>query len=105
VAFVGYTDPDSPGFALRNAKAGQKLKLAPDLPAVEVNARIASFDLSAHSSREHLAAYAEALRPKKIILVHGDEAAQAWFQERWAQTLAGVSEIIIPSGHQPIELW
>lgn len=105
VAFVGYTDPDSPGYALRNAKPGQKLKLAPDLPAVEVRSRIESFDLSAHSSREHLAAYAERLRPGKIILVHGDESAQAWFQERWAKTLGSASEIIIPNGHEPLKLW
>jgi Cft2 family RNA processing exonuclease len=105
VAFVGYTDPDSPGYALRNASQGQKVKFAPDLPAVEVQARIESFDLSAHACREDLAAFAERLRPGKIILVHGDEAAQAYFQERWAQSLAGVSEVIIPQGHQPVKLW
>lgn len=104
VAFVGYTDPESPGYKLRTAKEGEKIKLSPDLPAVPVNARIESFDLSAHATREQLADYAEKVAPKKLVLVHGEVESQAWFIERFTQTLPG-TEIILPDTHQPIQLW
>lgn len=105
VAFVGYTDPLTPGFRLRNAKPGEKIKLSPDLPAVELRARIESFDLSAHSTREHIAEYVEKVKPKKLLMVHGEEPSQAWFSARFAETLGNNTEIIRPETHAPIDLW
>ncbi len=104
VAFVGYTDPESPGYRLRVAKEGEKIKLAPDQPTVEVHARIESFDLSAHATREQIAEYVEKVRPKKLLLVHGEEPSQQWFMARFAQTLSG-TEIIRPEPHMPVDLW
>jgi Cft2 family RNA processing exonuclease len=104
VAFVGYTDPLSPGYKLRHAKAGEKIKLSPDLPAVEANARIESFDLSAHATREQIAEYVEKVRPKKLLMVHGEVESQAWFQARFAESLTG-TEVILPGLHEPVELW
>ncbi len=104
VAFVGYTDPESPGFRLRHARAGEKIKLSPDLPAVEANARIESFDLSAHATREQIAEYVEKVRPKKLLMVHGEAESQAWFQARFAESLND-TEIIIPGLHEPVNLW
>lgn len=105
VAFVGYTDPESPGFRLRHAKAGEKIKLSPDSPAVEANARIESYDLSAHATREQIADYVEKVRPKKLILVHGETDSQDWFRARFTQSLNGGTEIIQPNLHEPITLW
>lgn len=104
IAFVGYTDPESPGYKIRTAKPGDMIKLAKDLPAVPLRARVESFDLSAHATREQIAEYAEKVRPKKLILVHGEEAAQQWFLRRFAETLAG-TEVIRPDVHQPVDLW
>ncbi len=104
ICFVGYTDPDSPGYKIRNAKEGDMIKLARDLPAVPLRARVESFDLSAHSSREQIAEYVEKVRPKKLVLVHGEEPAQMWFTRRFAETIPE-TEIIRPEMHQPIELW
>lgn len=104
VAFVGYTDPESPGYRLRHAKPGEKIKLSPDLPAVEAHARIESYDLSAHATREQLAEYAEAVRPHKLLLVHGEEDSQAWFKARFQESLPH-TELIQPPLHQPIDLW
>jgi Cft2 family RNA processing exonuclease len=105
VAFVGYTDPESPGFRLRHARAGEKIKLSPDSPAVEANARIESYDLSAHATREQIADYVEKVRPKKLILVHGETDSQDWFRARFTQSLNGGTEIIQPNLHEPITLW
>lgn len=104
VAFVGYTDPDSPGYKIRNAKEGDMIKLARDLPAIPLRARVESFDLSAHSTREQIADYVEKVRPKKLVLVHGEEPAQMWFTRRFNETIPQ-TEIIRPDVHQPIDLW
>ncbi len=104
VAFVGYTDPLSPGYKLRMAKPGEMVKLSKDLPAAELKARIESYDLSAHSTRESIAEYVEKVRPKKLLMVHGEEPSQAWFSARFAETLSG-TEIIRPDTHSPIDLW
>jgi Cft2 family RNA processing exonuclease len=104
IAFVGYTDPDSPGYKVRHAKSGEKIKLAENLPPVETHARIESFDLSAHATREQIAEYVEKVKPKKLLLVHGEVESQAWFTARFAETLSG-TEIILPDTHKPIDLW
>ncbi len=104
VAFVGYTDPESPGYKVRHAKSGEKIKLAANLPPVEANARIESFDLSAHATREQIADYVEKVKPKKLLLVHGEVESQAWFTTRFTETLSS-TEIILPDTHQPIDLW
>jgi Cft2 family RNA processing exonuclease len=104
LCFVGYTDPESPGYKIRNAKEGDMIKLARDLPAVPLRARVESFDLSAHATREQIADYAEKVKPKKMLLVHGEESAQQWFMRRFAETLPE-TELIRPDVHQPIDLW
>lgn len=104
VAFVGYTDPESPGYKIRNAKEGDMIKLARDLPPVQLRARVESFDLSAHATREQIADYAEKVKPKKMLLVHGEESAQQWFMRRFTETLPQ-TELIRPDVHQPIDLW
>jgi Cft2 family RNA processing exonuclease len=105
VAFVGYTDTETPGYRLRHAKPGEKIQLAPNLPAVPVHARIESFDLSAHASREAIAEYVEKVRPKKLLMVHGEPQAQAWFSTRFTETLGRDTQIIRPEPHAPIDLW
>jgi Cft2 family RNA processing exonuclease len=65
---------------------------------------VESFDLSAHATREQIADYVEKVRPKKLLLVHGDEPAQMWFTNRFRETIPD-TEIIRPDVHQPVDLW
>ena len=104
ICFVGYTDPDSPGYKIRTSKAGDMIKLARDLPAVPLRARIETFDLSAHATREQIADYVEKVRPKKLLLVHGEEPSQMWFVNRFKDSIPD-TEIIRPQMHMPIDLW
>lgn len=104
ICFVGYCDPESPGGKIRSAKPGEMVKLDPKLPAVPLKCRVETFDFSAHSTREGLCAFAEKVRPKKLLLVHGDEPAQLWFENRFRETIPGC-EIIRPSLHEAVELW
>jgi predicted metal-dependent RNase len=104
VVFVGYTDHESPGYKLRHAQPGSSIKLAKDLPPVQVNARIESFDFSAHATRETLLDYALKVKPKKVLLVHGDEPAQLWFTAQINAALPQ-TEVIRPEPNAWVDLW
>ncbi len=104
ICFVGYTDPESPGGKVRVAKAGDKVKLDSKLPAVELKCRVESFDFSAHATRESICDYVEKVKPQKVILVHGDEPAQVWFENRFRETLAGTT-VLRPQIHDAVDLW
>lgn len=104
VAFVGYTDPESPGYALRTCKPGQSITLDKRMPPVQVNARVETFDFSAHSTRETLLDYVRKVRPKKLLLVHGDEPAQLWFERQVNEQMPDI-QVLRPEPGQTIDLW
>ena len=93
--FVGYSDPESPAGRIRSGATGDEIVLDPTQPPVQLRCHIETFNFSAHANRESLLAYAIALRPKKIILVHADRPALEWFQLKLYREL-GETEVIIP---------
>lgn len=101
--FVGYSDPESPAGKLRASKPGEKVLLDPALPPVELRCRVENFTFSAHASRESLQAYAVRLRPKKIVLIHGDPPAIGWFRTELSRLLPE-SEIVVPEPGIPLPL-
>jgi predicted metal-dependent RNase len=104
VAFVGYTDPATPGYRLRNAKVGDKIKLDEGKPEVEVRCRVESFDFSAHSAREDIVEYVKRVNPGKILMVHGDPSAQDWFRGALSAALPQ-SEVLSPEPGETLTLW
>lgn len=104
ICFVGYCDPDSPGGKIRSAQPDEKIKLDKHLPPMPLRCRVETFDFSAHADRDSLCGYAEKVRPKKIILVHGDEPAQQWFENRFRGTLPQ-TEVLRPQPHEEVVLW
>ena len=101
--FVGYADPESPAGRIRAAKPGDVVQLSPEYPPQPLNCQVEQFNFSAHASRESIRAYVNKLRPKKIILVHGDTPAIEWFRATLAADLPG-SEILTPTPGVPLEL-
>lgn len=93
--FVGYSDPESPAGRIRAAKLGDDIVLDAKMPPIKLRCHIEEFNFSAHASRESLLNYAVALRPKKIVLVHGDRPAVDWFQLKLYRELPD-TEVIIP---------
>lgn len=93
--FVGYSDPESPAGRIRAAEPGAAIQLEPGQPPIKLQCRIKEFAFSAHAGRESLLNYAVALRPKKILLVHGDRPAIEWFQLRLYRELPE-TDVIIP---------
>ena len=88
MALLGYQDEGAPGGLLR--------KLARDRPPytvtlydeeaepfdVKVAAQVASIGLSAHADQDGLVRYAAAIRPRRTVLVHGDDDARSALRDR-----------------------
>ena len=98
IFFVGYTAPDMPGFQVRTAQRGQFLQLGPASPEVQVQCRIERFQFSAHSHRKHLLNVVDKLKPKRVILVHGERGASGWLREMIKQNFPKTDVTIAEQG-------
>ena len=78
ILITGYQDEESPGRALlglaEQTAGPRELKL--DGHAVEFSCSVATYGLSAHADRMQMTALLDALRPRTVVLVHGDRAAK-----------------------------
>ncbi len=103
IYFVGYSDPDSPAGRLRALGPGDDFKLNELTPAQPVRCAMDQFSFSGHGTRESIRAYINRLKPKTVILVHGDVPAVRWFQESLQADLPG-TRIISPTPAERYEL-
>lgn len=101
--FVGYADPSSPAGRIRNADPGGSVRLTASGDSVPFRCHRESFTFSAHARRENLLAYALRVKPKKILLVHGDAPAVGWFQRELRAVLPD-TEVIVPVPGESIPL-
>lgn len=81
ICFVGYTDPRTPGYVVSNAKKGERVRFGSMKRDVPVRCTIERFRFSAHARREELLEIVTRLKPKHVMLTHGDEQAMAAFGE------------------------
>ncbi len=79
IFFVGYTDPSTPGGRLRASQRGEKFHFSGASGEVVRNCAIHEFDLTAHAFREDLLEFVGQVRPRTVVLGHGDAPARAWF--------------------------
>jgi len=89
MALLGYQDEGAPGGVLKKLvgqdrppypvtlhdQAGSPLE-------VTVETKVKPIGMSAHADQDGLVAYAAAVRPKRIVLVHGDDDARSALRER-----------------------
>ncbi|HZJ16357.1 MAG TPA: MBL fold metallo-hydrolase [Chthoniobacteraceae bacterium] len=101
--FVGYADAESPAGRIRAAQPGELVQLSPEYAPQPLNCAIERFHFSGHATRESLRTYVNKVRPKKVVLVHGDPGSVEWFRESLAADLPA-SEIIAPLPGAPIAL-
>jgi Cft2 family RNA processing exonuclease len=101
--FVGYADPDSPAGKILSASHGGEVRLSGDLGPQLLKCTVEKFNLSGHASRESIRAYVNRVRPRKVVLVHGDVPAVEWFRSTLSQDLPD-SQILVPPPGEPIEL-
>ena len=103
IFFIGYADPESPAGKLRGSKTGDLISLAEAHPAEPIRCEVDAFTFSAHASRETIVAYIKRVKPKKLILVHGDPAAIGWFTGAIRGEVPEI-EIVLPIPGLPLEL-
>src|SRR5437764_14381713 len=89
---TGYQDEESPGRRLLDLAEQKKSTLEIGGQQVQVLCHVAKYNLSAHADGGELAAYATALKPKRVALVHGDEEARAALRKRLAEL-----DVLLPS--------
>ncbi|MCP4645740.1 MAG: MBL fold metallo-hydrolase [bacterium] len=82
IFFVGYLDPETPGYKLLHANIGDTMRFERNgaEQAILLKNR-QSFALSAHATREDLCGFVDRIQPKNVVFVHGDADAVAWMQE------------------------
>jgi predicted metal-dependent RNase len=101
--FVGYSDPDSVAGKLLRAAPGDTVQVSPEFPEQKLECKVERFNFSGHATRESIRAYVNKVRPKQVILVHGDVPAIEWFRETLSADLPE-SEILAPTPGEPIAL-
>jgi Cft2 family RNA processing exonuclease/dsRNA-specific ribonuclease len=77
VLLTGYQDEESPGRALLDlagAEGPKELRLGQ--ATLPVACRFGTYGLSAHADRMQMVSFIEALEPRTVVLVHGDESAK-----------------------------
>jgi Cft2 family RNA processing exonuclease len=81
IFLVGYTDPDTPGGRLRQARPGETFLFSPGGGQVTKNCEMEEFDLTAHANREELLEFVGQVNPRAVLLGHGDAVSRAWFED------------------------
>jgi Cft2 family RNA processing exonuclease len=82
IFFCGYIDPDTLGYRVFHAQVGDRIPFSPEEDPVEVkNSHIRRFYLSSHADRHQLLQVARTLRPRIIVLVHGEKDGMDSLQE------------------------
>ena len=101
--FVGYAAEGTPARRILDAATGDLVSLDEDTHHVELNCDVAKFDFSGHATREDLLKYVGDLRPRRVLLVHGDDEAMAWMHARVRENYPEI-EVAIPEPEQRLEL-
>ena len=91
ILITGYQDEESPGKRLLALAEKKENTLMLGGTHVEVRCQVAKYSLSAHADGAELAAYAAALKPDKVALVHGDPEARAALKGLLANT-----DVVLP---------
>lgn len=92
--FVGYADPATPAGGIKAASSGDIIRLDGS-HKLQLNCVVEEFDFSGHARREELVQFAVKARPRKLLLVHGDPPATAWFERELSRLLPD-TEIMVP---------
>lgn len=80
IAFVGYVDEASPGYALLHAE--EKKDFLFGGKKARRSCRVEQFRFSAHADRDSLFDFITDVKPKHLFLVHGTPEAAAWIGKK-----------------------
>ena len=91
ILITGYQDEEAPGKRLLDLAEQKNSTLDLDGTTVAVRCHVAKYSLSAHADGGELAAYAAALKPRTVALVHGDAEARVALRRLLTET-----EVLLP---------
>lgn len=92
ILITGYQDEEAPGRRLLDLAERKNSTLDLNGTTIAVRCHVAKYSLSAHADGGELAAYAAALKPRKVALVHGDEEAREALRRLLVET-----EVLLPA--------
>jgi Cft2 family RNA processing exonuclease len=95
IAFTGYCDADTPGGKLLTMQPGETFSFDVLKFETPIRATIRRYDFTGHADREDLVHLAQCLRPKTIVLSHGEQDSRLWFTKEFA-TRMPAAKIINP---------
>jgi cleavage and polyadenylation specificity factor subunit 3 len=98
IFFVGYIDPLTPARKVVNAKAGDVIQLSDSSEEIKVACDTQSFRFTSHSNRDDLVKVAEKLKPKHLILVHGEKEGYEWIKKEINSILPKTNVILLEVG-------
>ena len=104
VFFVGYSKEGSPGDALqRAAAAGEPMTFDEAEGPVPVRAAVERFRFSGHAHRRDLIEIVDRLKPRTVVLVHGETEAKRWMKDN-VEFFHPDVRVVIPEQGQEIDL-
>lgn len=101
VFFCGYIDPDTLGYRVFHSRTGDSLAFSPEGEPVTIkNPNIRRFYLSSHADRYELLDLARRIRPRNIVLVHGEKEGMEFMKGE----LSGESQVFLGEKGKTITL-
>ena len=107
IFLVGYAKEGSPADRLLLAAElgnGAEVVLDPLRGPQPAKCQVDRFRFSGHSHRRDLLQLVEKLKPKKILLVHGEDTARTWMADNISYFYPDI-EIILPQTTEPLEVF
>lgn len=105
IFFTGYCVEHSPGAGLLEAVAsGTEIVLEPSNGQVPqtIRAEVARMRFSGHAHRQDLIKLVQRLKPRQVVLVHGETAAKDWMREELARVLPDLTVHVPASGEEVV---
>jgi cleavage and polyadenylation specificity factor subunit 3 len=103
IFFVGYIDPLTPAQKVVSAKAGDFIQLSDSSEEIKAACDVQSFRFTSHSNRDDLIKVVEKLKPKTVILVHGEKDGYDWIGKE-ILTRFPKTRVILPEVGKDYEL-
>jgi len=104
ICFVGYCAPETPGGQLLATRPGETFAFEALDYETPVRAQVERFEMSGHADREELVAFARQIRPRTIVLTHGDPGARDWFRGQLAAEGEPAPRVVDPVPLEPISI-
>ena len=105
IFLVGFAKEDSPAHRLIEAAENGEdgVLLNPHMGMQPLHCEVERFRFSGHSHRRDLIQLVEKLRPQKVVLVHGEEAARRWMADNITFFYPEI-EVLLPEVGKPLEI-